>query len=94
MENADNPMSMATTETSTENAPTDDAREELQDAVPKAAATMTDLLDAEDDKIRLRAAEAILDRAGITKAKATARTKAKREVGGEQRSDPLDHLTR
>ena len=28
------------------------------------AATLTDLLDAEDEKVQIRAAEAILDRAG------------------------------
>jgi len=31
--------------------PADDARQELEDAVPKAAETLTDLLDAEDEKI-------------------------------------------
>lgn len=71
------------------NAPEDDsesldtARTELQDAVPDAAETMRELLDAEDERVRLRAAEAILDRAGITKAKASSTTVAKRDVGGE-----------
>jgi hypothetical protein len=44
---------------------------------------MRELLDAEDERVRLRAAEAILDRAGITKAKASSTTVAKRDVGGE-----------
>jgi HEAT repeat protein len=61
----------------------DAARTELQDAVPAAAETMRELLDAEDERVRLRAAEAILDRAGITKAKASSTTVAKRDVGGE-----------
>ena len=61
----------------------DAARTELQDAVPAAAETMRELLDAEDERVQLRAAEAILDRAGITKAKASSTTVAKRDVGGE-----------
>jgi HEAT repeat protein len=61
----------------------DAARTELQDAVPDAAETIRELLDAEDERVRLRAAEAILDRAGITKAKASSTTVAKRDVGGE-----------
>lgn len=64
----------------------DTARTELRDAVPEAAETMRELLDAEDERVRLRAAEAILDRAGITKAKASTITVAKRDVGGEDNS--------
>lgn len=62
--------------------PVDEARDELQDAVPEAAATLRDLLDAEDDRVRIRAAEAILDRAGITKASQKTVTSAERDVGG------------
>ena len=64
----------------------DTARTELRDAVPEAAETMRDLLDAEDERVQLRAAEAILDRAGITKAKASTITVAQRDVGGEDNS--------
>ena len=61
----------------------DTARTELQNTVPDAAETMRELLNAEDERVRLRAAEAILDRAGITKAKASSITVAKRDVAGE-----------
>jgi len=67
----------------------DAVRTELRNAVPEAAETMRDLLDAEDERVRLRAAEAILDRAGITKAKASTVTVAKRDVGGEDNSHGL-----
>ncbi|MEM4782381.1 MAG: hypothetical protein QXG03_12590 [Halalkalicoccus sp.] len=66
--------------------PVDDARDELQAAVPKAAETLAELLDAEDEKVRIRAAEAILDRAGVTKAKQVTSTTAARDVGGEDSS--------
>ena len=66
--------------------PVDDARDELQAAVPKAAETLAELLDAEDEKVRIRAAEAILDRAGVTKAKQTTTRAAARDVGGEDSS--------
>lgn len=62
----------------------DDARDELQDAVPKAAETLADLLDADDERVQIRAAEAILDRAGVTKAKQITSTTAARDVGGEE----------
>lgn len=80
---------MATTESPTERAPVDDARDELQAAVPEAAATLRSLLDAEDERVQIRAAEAILDRAGVTKAKQTSTTVAKRDVGGEGRDTGL-----
>lgn len=63
--------------------PVDDARDELQAAVPQAAATLAELLDAEDERIQIRAAEAILDRAGVTKAKRLSTTSAAEDVGGE-----------
>lgn len=63
--------------------PIDEARDELQAAVPKAAKTLAELLDAEDKRVRLRAAETILDRAGLVKAKHVTSTVAAREVGGE-----------
>ena len=58
----------------------DDAREELRASIPEAAETMRDLLDA----VRLRAAEAILDRAGLSKARAPKAHKAQKSVGGEE----------
>lgn len=84
---------MATTETATDTTPpVEDARDELQEAIPKAAETLTDLLDAEDDRVRIRAAEAILDRAGLSKAKAVSHNSAKRDVGGATKESPLDNL--
>jgi len=88
---------MATTDTSPRPAPVEDARDELQDAVPKAARTLNDLLDAEDERVQIRAAEAILDRAGLTKAQTYPTTKAQIEIGGGERggsgfnqTDPLE----
>jgi hypothetical protein len=76
----------------------DDTRAELQAAVPEAAETIRELLDAEDERIQLRAAEAILDRAGLSKAKAATTGTAQREIGGEPSKygpgsdDPLENL--
>ena len=72
---------MATADTP-DRPPVDTARDELQDAVPEAAATLRELLDAEDDRVRIRAAESILDRSGITKASQKTVTAAERDVGG------------
>jgi len=63
--------------------PAEEARAELQESVPKAAQTLTDLLEAEDERVQMRAAEAILDRAGITKASKITATSAEKDVGGE-----------
>ncbi len=79
-------------------APVEDARDELQEAVPKAAETLADLLDAEDERVQIRAAGAILDRAGLTKAKMqNSPTKAQVQIGGGERegsgltrTDPLE----
>lgn len=91
---------MATSDSAvdSEQPPIDDARAELQSAVPEAAATIRELLDAEDERIQLRAAEAILDRAGLSKAKAATTGSAKQEIGGEPSkygpgsNDPLENL--
>jgi hypothetical protein len=75
---------MATQEVeSDDTAPVDDARDELQEAVPEAAATLRNLLDAEDEQVQIRAAEAVLDRAGVTKAKRVTASGAAKDVGGE-----------
>ncbi|MFC7230505.1 hypothetical protein ACFQMM_02360 [Saliphagus sp. GCM10025308] len=66
----------------TDRPPIDDARDELQAAVPEAAQTLRELLDAEDERVQIRAAEAILDRAGVTKAKQVTTTAAEQNVGG------------
>ena len=63
--------------------PVEDARDELQAAVPEAAETLRELLQAEDERVQIRAAEAILDRAGITKGKRVSATSAAKDVGGE-----------
>ena len=77
---------MATADSTTEPAPVEDARDELQRAIPKAAETLTDLLDAEDERVRIRAAEAILDRAGLTKADKYGTVDAQVQIGGGERS--------
>ena len=54
--------------------------------------------DADDERVQIRAAEAILDRAGLTKAKMqSSATKAQMQIGGGERSgrginrtDPLE----
>jgi len=88
---------MATAEDAVESSPVEDARDELQASIPKAAATLTDLLDAEDERVQIRAAEAILDRAGLTKADTYPMKKAQVQIGGGERdgrgisrTDPLE----
>ena len=85
---------MATAESSSDGQPaTEAARDELQAAVPKAAETLTQLLEADDERIQIRAAEAILDRAGLSKAKAVSSRTAQKEIGGgSMRDDPVDGL--
>ena len=85
---------MATAESPTDTTPTEEARDELQAAIPKAAQTLSELLDAEDERVQIRAAEAILDRAGLSKAKAVSSRKAQREIGGGSTgdNDSLDDL--
>lgn len=74
-------------------AATEAARDELQAAVPKAAEKLTQLLEADDERIQIRAAEAILDRAGLSKAKAVSSRTAQKEIGGgSTRDDPMDGL--
>lgn len=76
---------MATTDDTGESPtpPIDDARAELQAAVPEAAETLCNLLDAEDERVQIRAAETILDRAGLSKAKKVSSGGAQKDVGGE-----------
>ena len=85
---------MATADSPAEVSPVEDARDELQASIPKAAETLTDLLDAEDERVQIRAAEAILDRAGLTKADKYSTTKAQLQIGGGERAsryaDPLE----
>lgn len=85
---------MATAESASDGQPaTEAARDELQAAVPKAAETLTQLLEADDERIQIRAAEAILDRAGLSKAKAVSSRTAQKEIGGgSMRDDPMDGL--
>lgn len=77
---------MSTADSTTEPAPVEDARDALQEAIPKAAETLTDLLDAEDERVQIRAAEAILDRAGLTKAQSYSTIKAQVHIGGGEYS--------
>ena len=88
---------MSTADSTSDATPVEDARDELQESVPKAARTLRDLLDAEDERIQIRAAEAILDRAGLTKAKSYSTKEAQVHIGGGEcsgrglnRSDPLE----
>jgi hypothetical protein len=83
-------MSSTTPTTDGESSPVESARDELQDAVPEAAETLRDLLDADDERVQIRAAEAVLDRAGLTKAKKVSSHKAKDGVGGAEKNGPLD----
>lgn len=48
--------------------------------------------DTEDERVQIRAAEAILDRAGVVKAKQMPSSKPSKKVGGEARGDRLDDL--
>lgn len=68
-------------------------RDELREAVPRAASTLSELLDAEDESVRIRAAEAILDRAGVTKGKSISATAAERKMEDDGR-DELENLLR
>ena len=79
---------MATAESAedVDTSPVEDARDELQASIPKAAETLTDLLDAEDERVQIRAAEAILDRAGLTKADKYDTVDAQIQIGGGERS--------
>jgi len=60
-------------------------RDELQAAIPQAAGKLTELLEADDERVQIRAAEAILDRAGLTKAQSYSRLTAQVQVGGGER---------
>jgi len=80
---------MSTTEASEKRIPVEDAREELKEAVPEAAETLRGLLDAEDERVQIRAAEAILDRAGVVKANRVTATSAEKEVGGKESDLPF-----
>lgn len=89
--------SMATADSADSTAPVENARDELQEAIPKAAETLRELLDAEDERVQIRAAEAILDRAGLTKAKMWSTKDAQVQIGGGKRqgrginrTDPLE----
>lgn len=85
---------MATADSPAEVSPVEDARDELQASIPKAAETLTDLLDAEDERVQIRAAEAILDRGGLTKADKYGTVDAQIQIGGGERpsryADPLE----
>lgn len=76
----------------TDERPVEQARAELQAAVPEAANVLRDLLGSDDDTTRLRAAEAVLDRAGITRAERTDTRAAQRDVGGQPLPDPIAEL--
>jgi vacuolar-type H+-ATPase subunit H len=67
----------------------EEANDELRQAVPEAAATVRDLLDADDERVQLRAAQAILDRAGVTEADRRSVKPAQRDVGGKEEQDEL-----
>jgi len=78
-----------TADESTEVKPIEAGRDELQAAIPQAADTLTELLEADDEKVQIRAAEAILDRAGLTKAQSYSRISAQVQVGGGERDSTM-----
>lgn len=59
------------------------AREILRDAIPNAALALVACLEAKDLGLRLKAAAAILNRAGLSEAKAINTLYAHRSIGGE-----------
>ena len=65
--------------------PVEQGRDELQAAIPEAAGKLTELLEADDERVQIRAAEAKLDRAGLTKAPSYSRLTAQVQVGGGER---------
>jgi len=66
------------------------AREEIHETVHEAAETLRELMeDAEKERIRLKAAEAILDRAGLTKAKAKGASVAQRQLEPQDDTEDL-----
>jgi hypothetical protein len=73
---------MPTPDASSDPPPVEAARDELQAAVPEAAKTLTTLLDADDERVQIRAAEAILDRAGLTEAATQSPKEAQVQIGG------------
>ena len=75
------------TDESTEIQPIEAGRDELQAAIPQAADKLTELLEADDERVQIRAAEAILDRAGLTKAQSYSRIRAQVQVGGGVRDE-------
>lgn len=86
-------MSTATQDTEdSDHSPVEEARDEIQEAVPEAAETLRDLLDAEDERIQIRAAEAILSRAGLSKASKGSSMRLRKQVGGAEKDGPLDDL--
>lgn len=56
--------------------------ESLRKAIPRAAAALVECLESPDLRVRLRAAEAILNRAGLCEAKSPTPEAAKFDVGG------------
>lgn len=85
-------MASADSQSANEQAPVEDARDELQAAVPEAAETLRNLLDAEDERVQIRAAETILDRAGVTKADRVTSRAAEKDVGGKDNRTHTDKL--
>ena len=79
-------------ESDSERAAAGRGRDELREAVPEAAATLSALLDAEDESVRIRAAEAILDRAGVTKGKSITASAAERKLEDDDATDDLNRL--
>lgn len=65
--------------------PLTEAQRILGNAVPKAAEILVQMLTAKDEKLRLKAAAAILNRAGITEADRIYHGYANQVIGGEQK---------
>ena len=70
----------------TEKAALDEARGILRAAIPEAARALVACLNAENETTRLKAASAILNRAGLTEADRINSTYAHTWIGGEKSS--------
>lgn len=68
----------------------DEARRALREAIPRAAQALVALLDAKDERVRLRAAEALLTRAGIAPAGRIQAWQARQTVGDDKPPEPIE----
>lgn len=60
-----------------------EAQRILKAAIPQAADVLVKMLAAQDERLRIRAAEAILNRVGLTEADRVSSGYARRVIGGD-----------